>query len=94
MATEKQSELVWDRIGPRSRRWFTRRALQLGAGRRDLPAGERGVAGGLGVALEDQDLGAAFIRGQRRDGAAGAGTDDEDGNVGGEGLAFDFQDGH
>jgi peptide/nickel transport system substrate-binding protein len=32
MATEKQSELVWDRIGPRSRRWFTRRALQLGLG--------------------------------------------------------------
>ena len=70
------------------------RALQLGARCGDLSARERGAAGGLGVALDDEHLRAALLRRQRGDGAAGAGADDEDLRLRRELPAFGLQDRH
>ena len=70
------------------------RALQLGARCGDLSARERGAAGGLGVALDDEHLRAVLLRRQRGDGAAGAGADDEDLGLRRELPAFGLKNRH
>ena len=71
-----------------------RGALQLGARRRDLAAGEGGAAGRPRVALENQHLRAALVRGERRDRAARAGADDQHLRPGRKRPAFGLQHGH
>jgi hypothetical protein len=50
------------------------RACSLG----DHAGRQRRAAGGRGVALQDENLGATLVRGKRRGQAAGPGTDHDD----------------
>ena len=55
----------------------TRGFLQAGAGGRNLPARQRGVAHGSGISLQYQHLRTSLIGGQGGNGAAGPRTNDE-----------------